>query len=122
MSDDAREGEPRVGRKALLFLVLGALVALFLPLIGLLALVFLAFAWIILILAWVLAGAQTRRPLVYILAFTIGFIGTLFLLGALSLSIFSAFGLLMPVKDLQAALKELRRLRVRVVDVFRPAR
>jgi hypothetical protein len=81
-----------MGRRAILFLVLGAAMAIFLPIIGLLVIVFLVFGWIILVLLWVTTGMQTRRPLLYILAFTIGFLGTLFLLGFLSMSIFSVLG------------------------------
>jgi hypothetical protein len=87
MPDASGQGEPRVGRKALFFFVLGVVLGVFLPLLGLVILLFLALAWILLVLMWVLTGAQTRRPLLYILAFTVGFILTVVVLGWLGKSV-----------------------------------
>jgi hypothetical protein len=93
MAPDATgEPEPRVGRKALFFLILGAVFGVFLPLIGLVVIAFLALAWIVLVLVWVLTGAQTRRPLLYILAFTVGFILVVLVLGWAGLSVMRMLG------------------------------
>ena len=81
--------DPRVGRKAILFALLGVLLAVFFPLIGFLAVLLLAIAWIFLVLVWITSGMNTRRPLVYIMVFTIAFVATLWILGKFAIQIWA---------------------------------
>lgn len=82
--------EPRIGRKLFFFALLGGVIAIFMPLLGVFIILLLALSWLALVLIWIVTAAQVRRPILYITAFTVAFILVLILLGRLNINIVPA--------------------------------